>query len=205
MSSFPGVNAKPAGWIRGLRITSLGLTLVALLLGLQFVYRTTGGTLFLFSTLAPALVIAAVIIFLWTEIWEFRRAHRLFSIERYPAGATIFRQGDPANCAYFIRKGKVEAVDDENSTTVSTLSAGDYFGEIALVTDQPRTATIRTTSPVEVAVLGKENFLNMMRLLPATEEEILDTVQKRVTEDFDRHEQEWLQQRNSSDGGKREG
>lgn len=187
MKGLSVVNAKPAAWIHRLRIASLVLTLVALLIGLQFVYRTTGGTLFLFSTLAPALVITAIIIFLWAEIFEFRQAHKLFSIERYPAGATIFRQGDPANCAYFIRKGNVAVVDEENSTTVNELSAGDYFGEIALVTDQPRTATVRTTSPVEVSVLGKDNFLNMMRILPATEEEILSTVQSRVAEDTHRH------------------
>jgi len=154
------------------------------------VYRTTGGTLFLFSTMAPALVITAIIIFLWAEIFEFRLAHKLFSIERYSAGATIFRQGDPANCAYFIRKGNVAVVDEETSTTVNELSAGDYFGEIALVTDQPRTATVHTISPVEVAVLGKDNFLNMMRLLPATEDEILTTVQTRVAEDNSRHVEE---------------
>jgi len=190
MKGLSVVNAKPAAWIRRLRITSLVFTLVALVIGLQFVYRTTGGTLFLFSTMAPALVITAIIIFLWAEIFEFRLAHKLFSIERYSAGATIFRQGDPANCAYFIRKGNVAVVDEETSTTVNELSAGDYFGEIALVTDQPRTATVHTISPVEVAVLGKDNFLNMMRLLPATEDEILTTVQTRVAEDNSRHVEE---------------
>ena len=187
--SAPG-HAQSAVWIRWLKVTSLGLTLVALLLALQFTYRTTGATLFFFSTMAPILVVAAIIIFLWTEILEFRQAHRLFSIEHYPAGTTIFRQGDPAHCAYFIRKGRVAVIDEETSTTVGGLSAGDYFGEIALVTNQPRTATVRTVSQVEVAVLGKENFLTMMRLLPASEEVILDTVQTRVANDSNRRGKE---------------
>jgi len=190
MSSPSGVSAKRAGWIHRLTITSLALTLVALLLGLQFVFRTTGGTLFLFSAVAPALVIAAIVIFMWTVIFEFRQTHKLFLVERYSAGETIFRQGDPGDCAYFIRKGKVSVVDEETSSNVRTLAAGEYFGEIALVTNQPRTATIRTQSSVEVVVLGKENFLNMMRLLPATEEEILHTLQTRVLEDNDRNAKE---------------
>ena len=190
MSDPPGVSARRADWIRRLTITSLVLTLVALLLGLQFVYRTTGGTLFLFSAVAPIFVISAIAIFLWTVIFEFRQAHKLFTIEHFPEGTTIFRQGDPGDCAYFIRKGEVAVVDEETNSPVRTLASGEYFGEIALVTNQPRTATIRTVSPVEVAVLGKENFLNMMRLLPTTEEEILHTVQTRVMADSSRHGEE---------------
>jgi len=190
MSDPPGVSAKRTDWIRRLTITSLALTLVALLLGLQFVYRTTGGTLFLFSAVAPVFVISAIAMFLWTVIFEFRQAHKLFTIENFPEGTTIFRQGDPGDCAYFIRKGEVAVIDEQTNSPVRTLSAGEYFGEIALVTNQPRTATIRTVSSVEVAVLGKENFLNMMRLLPTTEEEILHTVQTRVMADSSRHGEE---------------
>jgi len=190
MSDLPGASARRADWVRRLTITSLALTLVALLLGLQFVYRTTGGTLFLFSAVAPIFVTSAIVIFLWTVIVEFRQAHKLFTIERFPEGETIFRQGDPGDCAYFLRKGEVAVIDEQTNSPVRTLSAGEYFGEIALVTNQPRTATIRTASSVEVAVLGKENFLNMMRLLPTTEEEILHTVQTRVMADDSRHGEE---------------
>lgn len=178
-----------ADWIRRLTITSLVLTLVALLLGLQFVYRTTGGTLFLFSAVAPIFVISAIVIFLWTVFFEYRQAHKLFTIEHFPETTTIFRKGDPGDCAYFIRKGEVEVIDEDTNSPVRKLAAGDYFGEIALVTNQRRTATIRTVSSVEVAVLGKENFLNMMQLLPTTEDEILHTIQTRVMADSIRHQE----------------
>jgi CRP-like cAMP-binding protein len=163
---------------------------VALLLGLQFVYRTTGGTLCLFSAVAPIFVISAIAIFLWTVIFEFRQAHKLFTIEHFPEATTIFRQGDPGDCAYFLRRGEVAIIDEETNSPVRTLAAGEYFGEIALVTNQPRTATVRTVSSVEVAVLGKENFLNMMRLMPTTEGEILHTIQTRVMADSSRHGEE---------------
>ena len=189
MSHLSGVSVRGTNWIQRLTIMSLALTLVALLLGLQFVYRTTGGTLFLFSAVAPIFVISAIAIFLWTVIFEFRQAHKLFTIEDFPEATTIFRQGDPGDCAYFIRKGEVAVIDEETDSPVRTLAAGEYFGEIALVTNQPRTATVRTLSSVEVAVLGKENFLNMMRLMPTTEEEILQTVQARVMADSSRHEE----------------
>lgn len=173
--------------VRRLTIAALLFTLIALLLGLLFVYRTTGGTLFLFSAVAPVLVIAAISIFVGVSFFEYRRSHRLFFVEELPPGRAIFRQGDPGDCAYFIRSGEVEVVDENTGATLRTLAAGEYFGEIALIADAPRSATVRTLTSVELAVLGKENFLNMIRLLPTTEEEILETVQARVMADSKRN------------------
>jgi CRP-like cAMP-binding protein len=183
VSSRPGERQRPSRTIRVLSIVSLSLTLVAMLTGLLFVQRTTGGTLFLFSFLAPIFVLAAVSVFVVIQILEFRQRHKLFVIESYSAGETVFRQGDPADSAYFIRSGEVEVVDESTGSVIRKLGPGDYFGEIALITDAPRSATIRTISTVELAVLGKRNFLNMMRLMPTTEEAILRTVQERATHD----------------------
>jgi CRP-like cAMP-binding protein len=107
----------------------------------------------------------------------------LFVIEAYPADWIVFRQGDPADSAYFIRSGEVEVIDEDSGSVIRSLGPGEYFGEIALIANAPRSATIRTLSKVELAVLGKRNFLNMMRLLPTTEEAILHTVQERATRD----------------------
>jgi len=170
--------------VRLLSIVSLGLTLVAMLSGLLFVHRTTGGTLFLFSFLAPIFVLAAIAIFVVIQILEFRQRHKLFVIEQFPAGSTIFCQGDAADSAYFIRTGEVEVIDEATGSVIRTLGNGDYFGEIALIADAPRSATIRAISNVEAAVLGKRNFLNMMRLIPATQDAILRTVQERATDDL---------------------
>ena len=169
--------------IRILSIVSLSLTLAAMLSGLLFVHRTTGGTLFLFSFVAPIFVLSAITIYAVTQILEFRQKHKLFKIETYPAGWTVFRQGDPADSAYFIRSGEVEVIDEDTGSVIRSLGSGDYFGEIALIANAPRSATIRTVSEVELAVLGKRNFLNMMRLLPTTEEAILHTVRERATHD----------------------
>lgn len=169
--------------IRVLSIVALSLTLAAMLSGLLFVHRTTGGTLFLFSFVAPIFVLSAITIYAVTQILEFRQKHKLFTIETYPAGWTVFRQGDPADSAYFIRSGEVEVIDEDTGSVIRSLGSGDYFGEIALIANAPRSATIRTVSEVELAVLGKRNFLNMMRLLPTTEEAILHTVRERATHD----------------------
>jgi hypothetical protein len=166
--------------VRRMTIASLVLTALALLVELQFVMHTTGGTVFLFSMLAPALVLVAIALVGAAIFIEFRQAHKLFITERFDAGQTVFRQGDHGECAYFIRTGEVEVVDETNGAFLAKLHSGQYFGEMALITNAPRNATVRALTPVELAVLGKQNFIDMMKLLPVTEESILSTVQSRV-------------------------
>jgi len=163
-------------------LTALLLTLVALLITLQFVIKTTGGTLFLFSTIAPLLVLLSIAILTGVTAYEYHQSHKLFSIERFPAQHTIFRQGDDGDCAYFVRKGEVEVIGEEDGKVVARLGPGKYFGEMSLISNAPRNATVRTSGPAELAVLGKRNFLKMMELLPETEEAVLSTVQKRAIE-----------------------
>jgi hypothetical protein len=166
--------------VRRLTIVALVLAGAALVLCLLFVLRTSGGTVFVFSMAAPPLVALAVVLVGAAILLEYRRTHRLFLIERHPADRVIFRQGERGDCAYFIRTGRVEVVDDGTGTVLATLGPGEHFGEMALLGDAPRNATVRTVSAVELAVLGKENFLHMLNLLPATESAVLETVRARA-------------------------
>jgi hypothetical protein len=166
--------------IRTMTIAALVLTALALLLELQFVMHTTGGTVFLFSTLGPALVLVAIALVGTAIVIEYRQTHKLFISERFDAGQTVFRQGDDGDCAYFIRIGEVEVVDESTGAVLASLHSGQYFGEMALIADAPRNATVRAITPVELAVLGKRNFIDMMKLLPVTEESILGTVRTRA-------------------------
>ncbi len=81
--------------------------------------------------------------------------------ETFPAGTTLFRQGDHGDTFYLIREGKVDVFveDDAGSKMVRTLGAGNYFGEIALLEEKPRTATVMAREPLEVYVLHKDEFL----------------------------------------------
>lgn len=180
MTTNTAPEPRSARILRGMTIAALVLTGLALLVELQFVLHTSGGTVFLFSMLSPALVLAAVALVATVIFIEYRQAHKLFITERLEAGQTVFRQGDPGECAYFIRSGEVEVVDEANGAVLARLREGQYFGEMALIGNAPRNATVRALSPVELAVLGKQNFIDMMKLLPVTEESILSTVKARA-------------------------
>ena len=158
------------------------LVLLALAAGLQFLYNTTGGTLFVFSSLAPLLVGLSILILAAVLFHKFRQRHRLFDLQKYEPGAVVFHQGDSGDCVYFIRSGDVEVVreTDEGETALERLSSGQYFGEMALLSNDPRNATVRALTATELAVLGKTNFVTMLGVLPSTEQDILKTIQARA-------------------------
>ena len=74
------------------------------------------------------------------------------------AGAVIIKQGDRSDRYYVIDEGELDvSVDDRH---VRTLSAGEGFGEIALLRDVPRTSTVVAKSDVRLSALEREHFLD---------------------------------------------
>jgi len=163
---------------RKLLIFAQILALLALALGLQFLWNTTGGTVFAFSAFAPVLTGVATLILISILIYRFRKRHSLFDSAAFEPGQEVFRQGDEGECAYFIRSGEVEVLQD--GKVIARLSNGQYFGEMALIRNAPRNATVRAVAKTEVAVLGKGNFLTMLNLIPSTQEDIMKTVNERA-------------------------
>jgi hypothetical protein len=158
------------------------LALTALALGLNFLIQTSGGTLFLFASVAPLLVIIAIVILAGVALYRYNARHHLFDVETYSSGEVIIREGDPGDCAYFIQEGQVEVVRQEQGQdrVIATLGKDEYFGEMALLSNAPRNATVRAAKETRVAALGKDNFIKLLGVLPETKESILHTVQARA-------------------------
>jgi NADH dehydrogenase FAD-containing subunit/uncharacterized membrane protein YphA (DoxX/SURF4 family) len=91
-----------------------------------------------------------------------QRTHKL-SRAHYEPGDVILREGDSGECAYILLAGEVEVVRRVNGgpQCVATLQSGECFGEIALLADCRRIATIRCVTPVDVVVLPRDQFTTL--------------------------------------------
>nr|MBN1230077.1 cyclic nucleotide-binding domain-containing protein [Anaerolineae bacterium] len=88
-------------------------------------------------------------------------------VDKFSAGHTIIREGERGDRFYIITSGSVE-VSRRNSRGISEiinhLGRGDYFGQIALLNDSPRTATCRATVPTEALSLSRAEFNKLVRV-----------------------------------------
>ncbi|KAF2871521.1 camp-dependent protein kinase A regulatory subunit [Massariosphaeria phaeospora] len=82
--------------------------------------------------------------------------------KKYPPGTTIIREGDAGESFYILEAGEAEVYKRGVDKPVNRYKKGDYFGELALLNDAPRAASVTSTSDVIVATLGKDGFQRLL-------------------------------------------
>ena len=77
-------------------------------------------------------------------------------------GEVVIREFESSNgCAYYIQSGKLRVTIADKE--VAILGAGEFFGEIALITDESRTATVEVIEEAELQVFLKDDFLTLLQ------------------------------------------
>ena len=110
-------------------------------------------------------------------------------LQHVPAREFIYRKGDPGEGMYLIESGQVELRGDDE--TLARLTAGNDFGEMALVTGRPRSSDAVAASDANLWVLFRSDFERVMGRYPAVQAAVTETVaQKLAAADetfFDKH------------------
>jgi CRP-like cAMP-binding protein len=103
---------------------------------------------------------------------------------RVEAGEVIVRQGAPADKFFIIVEGEVEVVrEDRNKRrSVATLRSGQFFGEIAIMREMPRTATVRALTPTTLLTMGRESFRGLIAQSLSTAHDFDRIVQHRLAD-----------------------
>lgn len=81
---------------------------------------------------------------------------------KYPAGSTIISEGDPGDAFYLLESGEAEAFKRGVEGPVKSYQRGDFFGELALLDEKPRAASVISKTEVKVARLGRDGFKRLM-------------------------------------------
>ncbi len=104
------------------------------------------------------------------------------SIRSFHKGKIIFSEGQESKVAYMIKSGTVDIFRkiDRTKTVLATLRRGDIFGEMALLTDQKRTAYAEASSFCELVVLTEELMQKLLEASPATVKKMVELLAKRV-------------------------
>ena len=94
-----------------------------------------------------------------------------------PDGEMLIREGEPGDFFFVLVKGSAEV--RKGKRRVARLAAGDIAGEIALLTDAPRTATVRTTSPVTALRATRKGFSALLDSSPKIQRKVLKALADR--------------------------
>lgn len=104
-------------------------------------------------------------------------------VRRFPAAATIFREGDPGDALHVVVEGQVRITilsGSGSEAIVALVDTGDCFGEFALLDGKPRSATATAVKPTKTFVVTRNDFTNWLNERPAAALALLETLSLRL-------------------------
>lgn len=101
---------------------------------------------------------------------------------RFPAGQVLCRQGEIGRAAFIIIDGEADVIVDAETgpLTVASVGRNDFVGEIAILCDVPRTATVQARTDVTALVIAKDQFFRMITEFPQMAIEIMRVLALRL-------------------------
>jgi CRP-like cAMP-binding protein len=96
-------------------------------------------------------------------------------------GKEMTRQGERGREFFVLLEGAADVTKD--GRRINELGSGDFFGEIALVSDTPRTATVTATSPVRALVITERSFQRLLKDQPDIQSKVLAALAARLAPD----------------------
>ena len=101
---------------------------------------------------------------------------------RCPAGTILMKEGELGNALYLIAAGRVSVWAGKQKKLVAFIDEGRYFGEMALLDDQIRKATVAADTKCELYVLHRQKFWELLKKNPTIEQKISAVQEKRRVE-----------------------
>ncbi len=167
-------------------ILSGWLALLGLLTALLYILRSNPYTMVVFLVGGQGLILLAVASFGYAAWWEIRSRLQSVVEKKFKAGEIVFRQGDYADRLYVIGKGEVEVIrenPEEGDVLLARLGPEQFFGEMGILGNAPRSATIRAATDLEVLSIHRSYFASLFSYLPMLRERVVATYRARLAAD----------------------
>jgi len=107
----------------------------------------------------------------------------LFRTEHFPSGRVMVYEGDPGDRFYILVRGRASVIkanaDGDSPDEVGVLREGDFFGEIALLKNTPRTVSVHATQPCICLSLSRDNFDRILDRFPEIKNRVIDVARSR--------------------------
>lgn len=159
------------------------LILAAAIIALWSVLQPGPISLTLFMVVAQGLIVGGVVLYVVVTLIRFKRRHGVSRVH-FAAGETIFQQGEAGDFLYIITSGEVAVIQEEpeqGPKMIAKLGPGEYFGEMALLNDTPRIATVRTLTSVDAVMIERLDFTTLYTYLPDLQSNVDEVILKRQT------------------------
>ena len=114
---------------------------------------------------------------------EIEQLAALTTRKRFPSGMAIFFQDDPADALYVVLSGSAKVFrtsEDGRDRILMILRRGDAFGELAMIEDLPRSATVQTLEETEMLAMSRKDFETFARAHPDLLWKLLQSMAERV-------------------------
>lgn len=128
-------------------------------------------------------ILAGVSLFQLLEDGDIDRISEIGAVYRYPAGSTVFRQGDPGESLFVVLEGSVKVVyedDSDHPLQLAHIGPGGCFGEMALIDGDVRSATVLCTEDAELFSMGRDAFLGFIARSPPLLSRLLRELTQRI-------------------------
>lgn len=106
----------------------------------------------------------------------------MYLLKRFQPGDILFRQGDPSDHVVLVRSGRADVLREvgEDSILLGTAKEGEFLGEMGVLDERPRSATVRAASTLEVELISRQSFLERVSGDPQLAQKLLVRMSARL-------------------------
>ena len=128
-------------------------------------------------------ILLKVPLFSQLEPAELERVTEISRERTYPRNSVILFEDDPGDALYVVAEGQVKVVligEDGREVILSVLGEGEFFGEMALIDDEPRSAHVIAMEDSTLLVLRREDFQGILKQTPSIALALLRELSRRL-------------------------